>query len=172
MAACKSASAARDFEQFGLWYSTVWVIGIEQILDKSDNDFAEKGAVLIARARVAVQKVRRFAQNCQADRCQMVAGALTIQTLFALVPGLTIAYLSLSTFEAYLVLSRSMEDVIFSYVVPESVATVQEYLRQFSDQAQTLSIPSAVLLGRLSTKFGESKRREPVCAGWQFTPRC
>lgn len=147
MAACKSASAARDFEQFGLWYSTVWVIGIEQILDKSGNDFAEKGAVLIARARVAVQKVRRFAQNCQADRCQMVAGALTIQTLFALVPGLTIAYLSLSTFEAYLALSRSMEDVIFSYVVPESVATVQEYLRQFSDQAQTLSIPSAVLLG-------------------------
>ena len=63
----------------------------------------------------------------------MIAGALTIQTLFALVPGLTIAYLSLSTFEAYLALSRSMEDVIFSYVVPESVATAQEYLRQFSD---------------------------------------
>ena len=55
----------------------------------------------------------------------MIAGALTLQTLFALVPGLTIAYLSLSTFEAFLALSRSMEDVIFSYVVPESVATVR-----------------------------------------------
>ena len=51
------------------------------------------------------------------------------------------------TFEASLALSRSMENVIFSYVVPESVAKAQEYLRQFSDQAQTLSIPSAVLLG-------------------------
>ena len=39
-----SASAARDFEQFGLWYSTVWVISIEQILDESGNDFAQKGA--------------------------------------------------------------------------------------------------------------------------------
>ena len=139
--------AARDFEQFGLWYSTVWVIGIEQILDESGEDFAQKEVVLTARIGRAVEKVRRFTKNCQADRCQMIAGALTLQTLFALVPGLTIAYLSLSTFEASLALSRSMENVIFSYVVPESVGKAQEYLRQFSDQAQTLSIPSAVLLG-------------------------
>lgn len=145
--ACNSASAARDFEQFGLWYSSVWVISIERVLDESDSDFAQKGAVLTAQFRVAAEKVRRFVQNCQTDRCQMIAGALTIQTLFALVPGLTIAYLSLSTFDAYLALSRSMEDVIFAYVVPESVGVIQEYLRQFSDQAQTLSIPSAVLLG-------------------------
>ena len=116
-------------------------------MDESGNDHAQKNAVLTARVQGAVEKARRFAHNCQADRCQMIAGALTMQTLFALVPGLTIAYLSLSTFEAYLALSRSMEDVIFSYVVPESVATVQQYLRQFSDQAQTLSIPSAVILG-------------------------
>ena len=130
-----------------MWYSTVWVIGIEQILDESGEDFAQKEVVLTARVGRAVEKVRRFAKNCQADRCQMIAGALTLQTLFALVPGLTIAYLSLSTFETSLALSRSMENVIFSYVVPESVAKTQEYLRQFSDQAQTLSIPSAVLLG-------------------------
>ena len=130
-----------------MWYGTVWVIGIEQILDESGEDFAQKEVVLTARVGRAVEKVRRFAKNCQADRCQMIAGALTLQTLFALVPGLTIAYLSLSTFETSLALSRSMENVIFSYVVPESVAKAQEYLRQFSDQAQTLSIPSAVLLG-------------------------
>ena len=130
-----------------MWYSTVWVIGIEQILDESGEDFAQKEVVLTARVGRAVEKVRRFAKNCQADRCQMIAGALTLQTMFALVPGLTIAYLSLSTFETSLALSRSMENVIFSYVVPESVGKAQEYLRQFSDQAQTLSIPSAVLLG-------------------------
>lgn len=111
------------------------------------SNFAQKGAVLTARIQVGFETVSRFVQNCRADRCQMIAGALTIQTLFALVPGLTIAYLSLSTFDTYLSLSRSLEDVIFSYVVPESVATAQQYLRQFSDQAQTLSIPSAVLLG-------------------------
>jgi len=116
-------------------------------LDDSGEDFAQKEVVLTARVRRAVEKVRRVAKNCQADRCQMIAGALTLQTLFALVPGLTMAYLSLSTFETSLALSRSMENVIFSYVVPESVAKAQEYLRQFSDQAQTLSIPSAVLLG-------------------------
>jgi len=134
--------AARDFEQFGLWYSTVWVIGIEQILDESGEDFAQKEVVLTARVGRAVEKVRRFAKNCQADRCQMIAGALTLQTLFALVPGLTIAYLSLSTFEASLALSRSMENVIFSYVVPESVAKAQEYLRQFSDKAVLRSSPN------------------------------
>jgi membrane protein len=116
-------------------------------LDDSGEDFAQKEVVLTARIGRAVEKVRRVAKNCQADRCQMIAGALTLQTLFALVPGLTIAYLSLSTFETSLALSRSMENVIFSYVVPESVGKAQEYLRQFSDQAQTLSIPSAVLLG-------------------------
>ena len=116
-------------------------------MDESGEDFAQKEVVLTARVGRAVEKVRRVAKNCQADRCQMIAGALTLQTLFALVPGLTIAYLSLSTFEASLALSRSMENVIFSYVVPESVGKAQEYLRQFSDQAQTLSIPSAVLLG-------------------------
>ena len=116
-------------------------------MDDSGEDFAQKEVVLTARVRRAVEKVRRVAKNCQADRCQMIAGALTLQTLFALVPGLTMAYLSLSTFETSLALSRSMENVIFSYVVPESVAKAQEYLRQFSDQAQTLSIPSAVLLG-------------------------
>ena len=116
-------------------------------MDDSGEDFAQKEVVLTARIGRAVEKVRRVAKNCQADRCQMIAGALTLQTLFALVPGLTIAYLSLSTFETSLALSRSMENVIFSYVVPESVAKAQEYLRQFSDQAQTLSIPSAVLLG-------------------------
>ncbi len=116
-------------------------------MDESGEDFAQKEVVLTARVGRAVEKVRRVAKNCQADRCQMIAGALTLQTLFALVPGLTIAYLSLSTFETSLALSRSMENVIFSYVVPESVGKAQEYLRQFSDQAQTLSIPSAVLLG-------------------------
>ena len=41
-----------------------------------------------------------------------------------------------------------MEDVIFLLCGPgERGHSVQRYLRQFSDQAQTLSIPSAVLLG-------------------------
>ena len=116
-------------------------------MDDSIGEFAQKGLVLTAKLKSAASKARGFVLNYQADRCQMIAGALTFQTLFALVPGLTIAYLSLSAFDAYLALSRSLEDVIFSHVVPESVGVAQAYLRGFSDQAQTLSIPSAILLG-------------------------
>ena len=80
------------------------------------------------------------------DSCQTTAAALTYQTLFAVVPALTVMYTVLSTFESFGGMGRLLEDFIFSNIVPENVALAQEYLRGFSQQAQNLSIPSAVFL--------------------------
>lgn len=55
-------------------------------------------------------------------------------------------YTVLSTFESFGGMGRILEDFIFTNVVPENVAVMQEYLRGFSEQAQKLSIPSAVFL--------------------------
>ncbi len=88
----------------------------------------------------------QFYQNLRANDCQMVAAALTFQTLLALVPGLTIGYLALSAFGADVLAGQSIEAFIFKHIVPESVGAVQSYLRVFSVQAQALSVPSAALL--------------------------
>ena len=80
------------------------------------------------------------------DSCQTTASALTYQTLFAVVPALTVMYTVLSTFESFGGMGRILEDFIFTNVVPENVSVVQEYLRGFSEDAQNLSIPSAVFL--------------------------
>ena len=80
------------------------------------------------------------------DRCHTTASALTYQTLFAVVPALTVMYTVLSAFESFGGMGRILEDFIFTNIVPENVAVVQDYLRGFSVQAQKLSIPSAVIL--------------------------
>ncbi|MGB1423112.1 MAG: YihY family inner membrane protein [Pseudomonadales bacterium] len=90
--------------------------------------------------------VVQFYQNLRSNDCQMVAAALTFQTMLALVPGLTIGYLALSAFGADVLAGQSIEAFIFKHIVPESVGAVQSYLKVFSEQAQALSVPSAALL--------------------------
>jgi len=99
--------------------------------------------------RVAVQAwhlVSFIIRHYVEDSCQTTASALTYQTLFAVVPALTVMYTVFSTFESFAGMGRTLEDFIFANVVPENVAVVQDYLRGFSEQAQNLSIPSAVFL--------------------------
>ncbi|MDE0757354.1 MAG: YihY family inner membrane protein, partial [Pseudomonadales bacterium] len=93
------------------------------------------------------QFLRYVVSEYISDGCQTTGAALTYQTLFAVVPALTVSYMVLSAFEAFSGVSRTLEDFIFSYVVPENIASVQSYLRLFSDQARSLSAPSFVLLG-------------------------
>ncbi|MBL6687028.1 MAG: YihY family inner membrane protein [Pseudomonadales bacterium] len=96
-------------------------------------------------ARLVISIMRCYKQF-KDDRCQVVAGALTLQTLFAIVPAITIGYLSLATFGGLGQVDASIETFLFSYIVPESVGSIRAYLKQFSTQAQSLSIPSAILL--------------------------
>jgi membrane protein len=81
------------------------------------------------------------------DNCQGTAAALTYQTLFAVVPLLTVMYSMFNTFSAFTGVANDVESLIFANIVPENVAVVQQYLTGFSDQARSLSIPSLLLLG-------------------------
>jgi len=92
--------------------------------------------------RFPVYLVRNFI----ADRCLNTTAALTYQTLFAVVPFVTMLYTVLSMFGAVQDAGRQFEDFVFSNVVPENVAVVQEYLHSFSEQASNLTIPSAMFL--------------------------
>lgn len=80
------------------------------------------------------------------DHCPSTAAALTYQTLFAIVPLLTLTYTVFSMFEAFADVGHTVEEFLFNNIVPENISVVQEYLRGFSDQARQLSLPSLALL--------------------------
>lgn len=72
------------------------------------------------------------------DKCQTTAAALTYQTLFAIVPSLGIGYIVLDYLPAFQGLEKQFEDFLFSNIVPENAAVVQEYLVSYSEQARNL----------------------------------
>lgn len=80
------------------------------------------------------------------DSCRSTAAALTYQTLFAVVPLLTVMYTIFNAFEAFDGLSGTVEEFIFTNVVPENVAVVREYLGEFSTSATNLGVPSGILV--------------------------
>ncbi|MGV0036279.1 MAG: YihY family inner membrane protein [Candidatus Azotimanducaceae bacterium WSBS_2022_MAG_OTU7] len=86
-------------------------------------------------------------KNYSEDGCQSTAAALTYQTLFAVVPLLTITYTVLEAFEAFSGVGDVLQDFVFDNVVPESISVVQEYIQEFSSQAMSLSGPSLVVVG-------------------------
>lgn len=86
-------------------------------------------------------------KNYAEDGCQSTAAALTYQTLFAVVPLLTITYTVLEAFEAFSGVGDVLQDFVFDNVVPESVSVVQEYIQEFSSQAMSLSGPSLIVVG-------------------------
>ncbi len=85
-------------------------------------------------------------QHFLQDSCQTSAAALTYQTLFAVVPALTVMYMVLSQFEMFGGMGRMVEDLVFGNIVPENVTAVQDYLRGFSQKARSLGIPSLIFL--------------------------
>ena len=80
------------------------------------------------------------------DNAPRTAAALTYQTLFALVPLLTVSYRLLSAFTAFDGIESQIEDFIFSNFVPETGTVVQTYLRDFSLQARELTTAGVMVL--------------------------
>lgn len=84
--------------------------------------------------------------NYREDGCQTTAAALTYQTLFAVVPFLTLTYTVLSAIQAFQGMEAELQRFLFENVVPENVAVVEGYLADFATQARQLSLPSFVVL--------------------------
>ncbi|MFT7307286.1 MAG: membrane protein, partial [Candidatus Azotimanducaceae bacterium] len=60
--------------------------------------------------------IRYLQKSFAEDNCQSTAAALTYQTLFALVPSLSIAYLIFESFSSFQGLSQQFEEFIFSNI--------------------------------------------------------
>ncbi|WP_237065764.1 YihY family inner membrane protein [Microbulbifer guangxiensis] len=97
-----------------------------------------------------VQRWRRFLVSLWAlfneKNCRQSAAALTYMTLFAIVPLVTVSYAMLSLFPDFAGLENRLQEQIFSHFVPESGREVQEYISNFSAQAQRLTGPGIAIL--------------------------
>ncbi|AOS98584.1 ribonuclease BN/unknown domain fusion protein [Microbulbifer aggregans] len=97
-----------------------------------------------------VQRWRRFLVSLWAlfneKNCRQSAAALTYMTLFAIVPLVTVSYAMLSLFPDFAGLEDKLQEQIFSHFVPESGREVQEYISNFSAQAQRLTGPGIAIL--------------------------
>lgn len=67
------------------------------------------------------------------------AAALTYYSLFAVVPLLTLAYVSLAGVPALTDVNQHIETLIFDHLVPSGGIEVRDYLQQFSQQARKLT---------------------------------
>jgi membrane protein len=90
--------------------------------------------------------VRYLSDHFRRD-CQGTAAALTYQTLFAVVPLMTVTFTVFSSVEAFKGLESEVETMIFSVIVPENVSVISEYIRDFTSQARGLSVVSLAFLG-------------------------
>ncbi len=102
-----------------------------------------KPKTLIDQLKNTVSFLRLIFGNYQKDGCQSTAAALTYQTLFAVVPALTIMYSVLAAFEAFEGAGEQLQSFLFENLLPENVAVVEEYLQEFSDQCQTAQYPQS-----------------------------
>lgn len=93
--------------------------------------------------------------------CRQNAAALTYMTLFAIVPLVTVSYAMLSLFPDFAGLESRLQEAIFTHFVPESGREVQDYISNFSTQAQRLTgagiaillVTAGLMLRNIETTF-------------------
>lgn len=83
----------------------------------------------------------------RADRCTRAASALAYTTLLALVPLLTVIFLTLSAVPAFSGWESAVESFIFDNFVPAFGETVRQYLVDFTGKARGLQAIGVVTLG-------------------------
>lgn len=108
------------------------------------------------------------------DRCSEHAAALTYMSLFALVPLLTLLFTMASMMPASEGLEQSIQDLLFTHLMPETGNEIQTYLSDFATQARRLTGPgiafllvTAVLMLRnienaFNTIWRAPKNRSPI----------
>ncbi|MFD1510898.1 YihY family inner membrane protein [Lacimonas salitolerans] len=100
------------------------------------------GPALIGIGQFAAFAVRRFF----AERLTAAAASLTYSTLLAIVPLLVIAFAILSGFSAFDAVKERMQEVFLSAVVPEAGAAIEEYIANFTRNANNLTAVGIVAL--------------------------
>lgn len=80
------------------------------------------------------------------DGCFSIAAELTITTLFALVPMLTLVLQLAQAFPAVAELNGKLQMLAFDYLLPESVESLGSHLNEFASKAKGMSSLGIVLL--------------------------
>ncbi|AEI35108.1 MULTISPECIES: YhjD/YihY/BrkB family envelope integrity protein [Francisella] len=78
--------------------------------------------------------------------CPTVAAAITLTSLFAIVPAFFIIINILNAFNAFSSLSENLQNFLFQNMLPETAATVQQYITSISDKMTSLPITSVIVL--------------------------
>ena len=87
------------------------------------------------------RRARYLVNRFSADRCSENAAALTYMSLFALVPLVTVLYTMASAIPAFQGAEEQMQAFMFKHLVPQSSATIEQYINDFSEQARNLTGP-------------------------------
>ena len=99
------------------------------------------------RDRARVRSFFRFlAHRFLDDNLLQAAGALSFTTVFAVVPLSIVVFGVLSAFPVFSVWSDQLSDYVFANFVPSAASSVKAYLRQFSENAGTLTTAGVVAL--------------------------
>lgn len=89
-------------------------------------------------------EIKRFVvfvlQHFYKDGCVYRASALTLASLLALVPLMSVGLTIFSSFPVFHNLSQPIQDFIFDNFVPATGKTIQNYLLQFTMQVSKLSV--------------------------------
>lgn len=129
--------------------------------------------------RRKARRARRFVlylwEQFNLDDCKDTAAALTYQTLFAVVPLVTVFYMLISVIPASQGMESQIENYIFTNFIPETGAVVQEYLHDFSDQARNLTaigvlflaVTSYLMLSTIERALNEIWHVEEIRKGMQ-----
>lgn len=80
------------------------------------------------------------------DGCTYRASALTLATLLAIVPLMSLSLAILSNFPAFQNLSSVIQNFVFTNFVPTTGKIIQDYLQLFAAQAAKLSIVGVIFL--------------------------
>ena len=96
--------------------------------------------------RLAWQVLQKLRAQFVEARCTDSAAALTLATLFALVPMITVLYRALALLPEAQELGQRLDQWLFQYLLPTSGYEVQDYLRYFAEQARQLTGLSALML--------------------------
>lgn len=96
-----------------------------------------------ARARTFARFVFRRILD---DDLFQAAGALSYTTVFALVPLSVVVFGVLSAFPVFAEWSDQLSDYIFSNFVPSAARSVEDYLKQFADNAGQLTTVGVIAL--------------------------
>jgi membrane protein len=100
---------------------------------------SRKTPSLVVLARLAW---RRF----QEERCPQIASSLTLTTLLAIVPIITVALTVISPFPVFRELLQYVERFLVRTMVPESAATIAGYAEQFAENAARLTTLGIALI--------------------------